>query len=80
MKHLSLFTSHTEDLLSQEETLDAGAQQRTTLSSSKKRFFNPRSFGQGEDGKPLANFNTQRIRTIPNSTALTGLFSSLEWT
>lgn len=51
MKHLSLFTSHTEDLLSEEETVDAGAQQRTTLSSSKKRFFNPRTFGQGEDGK-----------------------------
>lgn len=51
MKHLSLFTSHTEDLLSEDETLDTGAQQRTTLSSSKKRFFNPRTFGQGEDGK-----------------------------
>ncbi|TNM94078.1 hypothetical protein fugu_002254 [Takifugu bimaculatus] len=38
-----------EDLLSQEETLDTGAQQRTTLSSSKKRFFNPRTFGEGED-------------------------------
>uniref|UniRef100_H2SPL7 Prothrombin n=1 Tax=Takifugu rubripes TaxID=31033 RepID=H2SPL7_TAKRU len=30
-------------------TLDTGAQQRTTLSSSKKRFFNPRTFGEGED-------------------------------
>lgn len=80
MKHLSLFTSHTEDLLSEEETLDTGAQQRTTLSSSKKRFFNPRTFGQGEDGKPLANFNTKRIRTIPNSTTLIGLYLSLQWT
>lgn len=80
MKHLSLFTSHTDDLLSEDETLDTGAQQRTTLSSSKKRFFNPRTFGQGEDGKLLANFNTQGIRTIPNSTTLTGLYSSQELT
>lgn len=80
VKHLSLFPSRTEELLSEGESLDTGAQQRTTLSSSKKRFFNPRSFGQGEDGKPPANFNTQRIRIIPSSTAVTGLYRSLEWT
>lgn len=66
VKHLSL--SSTEDLLSVSEPLDTGAQQRTTLSSPRKRFFNPKTFGQGEDGKPLANFNALRIKTISNPT------------
>lgn len=50
---LSLFTVHTEEFLSEDLPADTGAQQRTTL-SSRKTFFNPRTFGQGEDGKPLS--------------------------
>lgn len=60
VKHLSL--SSTEELLSVDESSDTGVQQRTTLSSPRKRFFNPQTFGQGEDGKPLANFNALRIK------------------
>lgn len=55
LNYLSLLTSHTEEFLSEDLPSDTGAQQRTTL-SSRKKFFNPRTFGQGEDGKPLSNF------------------------
>lgn len=63
LNYPSLFTSHTEEFLSEDLPSDTGAQQRTTL-SSRKTFFNPRTFGQGEDGKPLSNFYALRNRTI----------------
>lgn len=55
LNYPSLFTSNTEEFLSEDLPSDTGAQQRTTL-SSRQLFFNPRTFGQGEDGKPLSNF------------------------
>lgn len=62
---LSLFTINTEEFLSEDLPADTGAQQRTTL-SSRKRFFSPRTFGQGEDGKPRSKFNALRNSTISN--------------
>lgn len=46
-----------EELLREDVPSDTGAQQRTTL-SSKKRFFDPRTFGEGEDGKQVPNFES----------------------
>lgn len=62
LNYLSLFTSRAEEFLSEDLPSDTGAQQRTTL-SSRKKFFNPRTFGQGEDGKPLFALRNRIIST-----------------